>query len=124
MAWDGCATMTGTTPPCSRRSDMSAAYVVGECAGEGSRSEIGDAAARRATDCRATDWLHLGAAPTFAIMSLLTCALGGQSDILCSAAEHTSPWSGMVPMYLLMSAFHSPPWLRLLFSRSRGTYRA
>jgi len=26
------------------------------------------------------------------------------------AAEHTLPLSGMIPMYLLMSAFHSPPW--------------
>jgi hypothetical protein len=46
----------------------------------------------------------------FAIMALLTGALGsGQPDILCSAAEHTSPLSGMTQMYLVMSAFHSPP---------------
>ena len=25
-----------------------------------------------------------------------------------------SPLSGMVPMYLLMSAFHSAPWLKLI----------
>jgi hypothetical protein len=63
--------------------------------------------------------LSLAAAPAFAIMALLAGAPGGgAADMLCSAA-HTSPLSGMVPMYLLMSAFHSAPWLRLL--RSRGS---
>jgi len=98
---------------------MSEAYPSG-CAGGTICSEIGDAAA-----LRATDWLCLGAAPTFAIMALLTGVLGGgQPDILCSAAEHTSPLSGMIPMYLLMSAFHSPPWLKLISSRGNGTRRA
>ena len=65
----------------------------------------------------AADWLCLAAAPTFAIMALLTGALGGgAADMLCLAA-HASPLSGMVPMYLLMSAFHSTPWLKLLCSR-------
>jgi hypothetical protein len=41
-----------------------------------------------------------------------------------SAAEHTSPLSGMIPMYLLMSAFHSPPWLELISSRRNGARRA
>jgi hypothetical protein len=50
-------------------------------------------------------------------MVLLTGVLGGgRPDILCSAAEHTSPLSGMIPMYLLMSAVHSPPWLKLISS--------
>jgi len=39
-------------------------------------------------------------------------------DMLCSAARDGSPLTGMVPMYLLMSAFHLAPWLRLLSSRS------
>ena len=66
-------------------------------------------------------WLCLAATPTFAIMVLLTGVLGGgQPDILCSAAEHTSPLNGMIPMYLLMSAFHSPPWLKLISSRRNG----
>ncbi len=83
------------------------------------RSESGHAAAHRATD-----WLCLAAAPTFAIMALLTSVLGdGQPDILCSAAEHTSPLSGMIPMYLLMSAFHSPPWLKVISSRRNGARR-
>jgi hypothetical protein len=53
--------------------------------------------------------LHLAAAPVFALMALVTGFSGG--DILCGA---TSPLGGMVPMYLLMSAFHLPPWLRLM----------
>ena len=67
---------------------------------------------------RTADWLHLTAAPTFAIMALLTCVLGGgRPDIFCSAMQGTSPLSGMVPMYLLMSAFHLPPWLKLMSGR-------
>jgi len=65
-------------------------------------------------------WLHLAAAPTFAIMALLTAVLGGeQPDILCAAAGHSSLLTGMIPMYLLMSAFHLPPWLKLMTSRDR-----
>jgi hypothetical protein len=65
----------------------------------------------------AADWLYLAAAPTFAIMALLTAMVGGGPlDTLCSAAN-ASPVGGMVPMYLLMSAFHSAPWLKLIASR-------
>jgi hypothetical protein len=72
----------------------------------------------------AADWLCLAAAPTFAIMALLTCVLGGGPlDMLCSAARDASPLSGMVPMYLLMSAFHSAPWLKLLSNRRSGARR-
>jgi hypothetical protein len=61
-----------------------------------------------------TDWLCLAAAPTFAIMALLTGVFGGGApDLLCSA-QGASPLGGMVPMYLLMSAFHSAPWLKLI----------
>jgi hypothetical protein len=65
----------------------------------------------------AAGWLGLAAAPTFAIMALLTGVGGGPADMLCSAAHEASPLSGMVPMYLLMSAFHSAPWLKLISSR-------
>ena len=67
----------------------------------------------------AADWLCLAATPSFAIMALLAAVGGGQPDILCSAAEHTSPLSGMVPMYVLMSVFHSPAWLTLMSSRRK-----
>ena len=62
------------------------------------------------------DWLGLAAAPTFAVMALLTCVPGADADI-CSAAHGVSPLSGMVPMYVLMSAFHSAPWLKLISRR-------
>ena len=64
-----------------------------------------------------SDELSLAAAPTFAIMALLTHAFGGMPDMLCSAAQDASPLSGMVPMYLLMSAFHLSPWLTLISGR-------
>jgi hypothetical protein len=67
----------------------------------------------------AADFLYLAAAPTFAIMALLTGVLGGgPPDVLCSIVS-ASPLSGMVPMYLLMSAFHSAPWLKLISGRRR-----
>ena len=69
-------------------------------------------------------WLGLAAAPTFAVMALLTCLPGGDADVMCSAARGMSPLSGMVPMYLLMSAFHSGPWLKLLSSRTRESCRS
>jgi hypothetical protein len=62
-------------------------------------------------------WLCLAATPAFAIIALLTGVLGGgPMNMLCSAGPRSS-LSGMVPMYLLMSAFHSPPWLKLISSR-------
>ena len=74
-----------------------------------------------ATAQGAADWLGLAAAPTFATMALLTGVLGGGSpDMLCAAAPGTSPLSGMVLMYLLMSAFHLAPWLKLVSSRRSG----
>jgi hypothetical protein len=69
--------------------------------------------------------LSLAAAPTFAIMALLTGIQdGGMPGMLCSAAQDASPLTGMVPMYLLMSAFHSAPWLRLIANWRRDAYQA
>jgi hypothetical protein len=64
----------------------------------------------------AAEWLGLAAAPTFAAMALMTAALGGGAEPLCSA--HGSLMTGMIPMYLLMSAFHAGPWLRLISGRT------
>jgi hypothetical protein len=71
----------------------------------------------------AADWLSLAAAPTFAIMSLLTPVLGGTPDMLCSAAHDASPLSGMVPMYLLTSAIHSAPRLKLISRIHLGSWK-
>lgn len=77
----------------------------------------------RAAASRLARWLGLAASPTFAIMAALTAVLGGgPADMLCSAG-HGLSLGGMVPMYLLMSAFHSAAWLRLISGR-RGAGRA
>jgi hypothetical protein len=83
--------------------------------------EISVSGAPRAAALDATKWLSLAAAPTFAIMALLTGVLGGPSDMLCAMMQGTSPLSGMTLMYLLMSAFHAGPWLRLIFATSGDT---
>jgi hypothetical protein len=76
---------------------------------------------RNAHALGAARWLSLAAAPTFALMALLTALLGaGPGSILCSAMPDASPLTGMIPMYLLMSAFHLAPWLKLIASRHAG----
>lgn len=67
----------------------------------------------------AAQWLSLAAAPTFALMALLT-ALAGGSHAAPLCTEAAGPWalSGMAPMYLLMAAFHLAPWLRRTAARS------
>jgi hypothetical protein len=98
---------------------MSEAYM-GGCAGGAIPDENGNAGA-----LGAADWLGLAAAPAFAIMALLTGVLGGGPlNMLCSAAPDAWPLSGMVPMYLLMSAFHSAPWLRLILRRGSDVPRS
>jgi hypothetical protein len=66
------------------------------------------------------DWVCFAAAPTFAIMALLAGVLGGgPQDTICSLTQDASPLSGMVWMYMLMSTFHSAPWLTLISSRRK-----
>jgi hypothetical protein len=62
----------------------------------------------------AADWLGLAAAPAFATMALMTACLGGGAEPLCLASGQSALMSGMIPMYVLMSAFHVGPWLRLI----------
>jgi hypothetical protein len=73
---------------------------------------------------RATGWLGLAAAPTFALMALWNgISRDGPIDMLCSTAHGASPLSGMAVMYALMSVFHSGPWLRLIARRRSGGRR-
>jgi hypothetical protein len=67
-------------------------------------------------------WLHLAATPTFAIMAVLTALYESPMDTLCAAGP--GPLSGMVAMYLLMSAFHASPWLNLMFGRRSAVGRS
>jgi hypothetical protein len=46
-------------------------------------------------------------------MALLTCILSADAAMLCMGGQGAWPLNGMVPMYLLMSAFHLAPWLKL-----------
>ena len=68
-------------------------------------------------------WLGLAATPTFATMALLTGLGGSPMDSLC-LSRHGAPLNGMLAMYLLMSAFHSPPWLRLICGPPRPPERS
>ena len=75
-------------------------------------------AIRRTPPRVAADWLSLAAAPTFAIMALLTACSAAARRTRCVRPRSASPLGGMVPMYLLMSAFHSAPWLKLIAGRA------
>ena len=76
-----------------------------------------DGMSTTATVAAVTNALYLAATPTFAIMALLTGMIGGNADMICSAGHGAWPLGGMVPMYVLMSAFHSAPWLKRIFGR-------
>jgi len=71
---------------------------------------------------RVPDWLSLAATPVFAFMALQTMH-GAPADILCSAAHGASPFSGMAPMYVLMSVFHSGPWVKAVTRAMKGMAR-
>jgi uncharacterized membrane protein YeiH len=95
--------------------------VNGACCAGGRAFRVSGGLAGSAAALGVADWLSLAAAPTFAIMAVLTAVGGGgPADVLCAAAPGAWPLSGMVPMYLLMSAFHSAPWLKLVAMRRNG----
>jgi hypothetical protein len=77
-----------------------------------------DASARHGFARGAARWLCLAASPTFALMALMT-AMSGSPDMACSMGEGASPIGGMVPMYLLMSAFHLTPWFKAISGGGR-----
>ncbi|WP_223115458.1 hypothetical protein [Luteimonas suaedae] len=69
----------------------------------------------------AADWVCLAAAPAFATMALLTAISSGGSHGMTGPTAHgASPLDGMALMYLLMSAFHTAPWLKLVSRRRSG----
>jgi len=68
---------------------------------------------------RAADWIGFAAAPTFAVLALLT---DGTPDMLCAAGHGTAMLGGMSEMYLLMSAVHLAPWLKLIARHGRESY--
>lgn len=72
----------------------------------------------------AASLLSLAAAPTFAVMAMLTSVPGSAPGMLCSAGHHASLLSGMALMYLLMSAFHVAPWLALISGRRGGARKS
>jgi hypothetical protein len=73
---------------------------------------------RRTATYLGADWLALAAAPSFTIMALLSGVLGARKmATICGGAPMSFSLGGMVPMYLLMSAFHSGPWLKLVAAR-------
>jgi hypothetical protein len=65
----------------------------------------------RLAGLRPVDWLALGAAPTLALMAIVTGSSPAMA--LCAPGASVLPIDGMPAMYLLMSLFHLPPWLRL-----------
>ena len=93
------------------RNDMSEAHVAHDACSS-IRHRSANAAARRITD-----WLSLGATPTFAVMALLTIVGDGPQNTLCLGTNHASLLNGMGVMYVLMSAFHLAPWLKLVAGR-------
>ena len=66
-------------------------------------------------------WLHLAAAPTFAIMALSTFVFDGSAPMALCSGGRGFDLGGMAPMYWLMAAFHLGPWLKLLSRRGGVT---
>lgn len=66
----------------------------------------------------AAGWLGLAASPAFALMAWSSVGDAAQA-LICSSASGLPPITGMTWMYLLMSLFHLPPWLKLASRRPR-----
>jgi hypothetical protein len=68
--------------------------------------------------------LGLAAAPTFAVMALLTqIHSSSTAAMLCAPMHDMFPVDGMVLMYALMSVFHVGPWLKLIRSLTHHHWR-
>ena len=79
----------------------------------------GQALRRNAAAAKVADGLALVASPVFATMAALTHMTDG-GLMPCSAA-YASPLGGMATMYLLMSAFHAAPWIKMIRTRFADT---
>ncbi len=66
-------------------------------------------------------YVRLAAAPTFAVMALLTGLPGGDQPAMMCGAQDTSLIGGMPAMYALMSFFSATSWLRLMNRRLSST---
>lgn len=77
--------------------------------------------AARRTD-GAASWLAYAASPIFALMGLIA-ANDAAGTAMCSAGSGLLPVDGMTAMYLLMSLFHLPPWLKLASSAGQTPNR-
>jgi hypothetical protein len=99
--------------------------IVGPRGAYGDRGSHGERAAGGSHAVHgATEWLSLAAAPTFGIMALLSIVVSDERlALICSTAHGASWLIGMVPMYMLMSAFHLGPWLRLIANRRSSARR-
>jgi hypothetical protein len=63
--------------------------------------------------------LALFAAPTFAVMGLLSATVELHQPAFCSELISGGHSRGMAAMYALMSVFHLRPWVRLIAKRAQ-----
>lgn len=67
--------------------------------------------------------LAYAASPAFALMAWIS-AVGSPGMTICSIASPLAPINEMTLMYLLMSFFHLPPWLKLVSRRLASPHHA
>lgn len=67
-------------------------------------------------------WLSFAASPAFALMAWISA--NDVQAMICVSGPDGLPIGGMRFMYLLMSLFHLPPWLRFISALSRQTTKA